>query len=613
MSFIPIKWYEISLNLIFFITSLFETSLAFIMLKIFDILHHQIAEHPLEETFARREDKKNWTKYNAQNILNDANSLSAGFIENGLVKGDKIAIICTTNRPEWHVVDIASMQIGVINVPMYPTISPSEYQYIFDHAEIKYVFISDKLLCKKIIPLLVNSPQIKGVFSFDELEGVQHWKNLFSNDEIGNIEAIKSKITDDDIATIIYTSGTTGIPKGVMLSHKNIMSNVLDCAQVVTIEYQDKALSFLPLCHVFERILNYTYMYNGASVYYADGLESIANNLVDIRPQYFATVPRLMEKIYENILRKSRALPPFKKKIFQWTLKIAETTPIDGSASAIQKLRLAIADRLVLKKWREAVGGQVKAIICGSAPLQPRLATIFINAGIPLLEGYGLTETAPVLTVNPFKKYAIRAGSVGPALPSVQLKLAEDGEILAKAPNVMLGYYKDEESTKATFTEDGWLKTGDIGHFIEDNYLVITDRKKDLFKTSGGKYVAPAVIENKLKESAYIEQVAVVGDGKKFVSALIVPNFELLKNWCKKNNLQNDSNSSMIEHNEVKKLYFNIVQKLNINFSKVEQIKKIALLENEWTVENGELTATLKVKRKIINEKYQSIINAFYK
>jgi long-chain acyl-CoA synthetase len=296
MSFIPIKWYEISLNLIFFITSLFETSLAFVMLKIFDILHHQIAEHPLEETFVRREDKKNWTKYNAQNILNDANSLSAGFIENGLVKGDKIAIICTTNRPEWHVVDIASMQIGVINVPMYPTISPSEYQYIFDHAEIKYVFISDKLLCKKIIPLLVNSPQIKGVFSFDELEGVQHWKNLFSNDEIGNIEAIKSKITDDDFATIIYTSGTTGIPKGVMLSHKNIMSNVLDCAQVVTIEYQDKALSFLPLCHVFERILNYTYMYNGASVYYADGLESIAINLVDIRPQYFATVPRLMEK-----------------------------------------------------------------------------------------------------------------------------------------------------------------------------------------------------------------------------------------------------------------------------------------------------------------------------
>lgn len=613
MSFIPIKWYEISLNLIFFITSLFETSLAFIMLKIFDILHHQIAEHPLEETFARREDKKNWTKYNAQNILNDANSLSAGFIENGLIKGDKIAIICTTNRPEWHVVDIASMQIGVINIPMYPTISPSEYQYIFDHAEIKYVFISDKLLCKKILPILSKSPQIKGIFSFDELEGVQHWKNLFYNHGIENIEAIKSKITDDDIATIIYTSGTTGIPKGVMLSHKNIMSNVLDCAQVVTIEYQDKALSFLPLCHVFERILNYTYMYNGASVYYADGLESIAINLVDIKPQYFATVPRLMEKIYENILRKSRALPSFKKKIFQWTLNIAETTPIDGTASAMQKYKLAIADRLVLNKWREAVGGQVKAIICGSAPLQPRLATIFINAGIPLLEGYGLTETAPVLTVNPFKKYAIKAGSVGPALPSVQLKLAEDGEILAKAPNVMLGYYKDEESTKETFTEDGWLKTGDIGHFIEDNYLVITDRKKDLFKTSGGKYVAPALIENKLKESAYIEQVAVVGDGKKFVSALIVPNFELLKNWCKKNNLQNDSNSTMIEHNEVKKLYFNIVQKLNINFSKVEQIKKIALLENEWTVENGELTATLKVKRKIINEKYQSIINAFYK
>lgn len=583
------------------------------MLKIFDILPYQIAQHPLDVTFARREDKKNWTKYSAESILNDAQQLSAGFIKNGLVKGDKIAIICTTNRPEWHVVDIASMQIGVINVPIYPTISASEYQYIFNHAEIQYVFISDKILSKKILPLLSKSPQIKGIFSFDEVEGVQHWIKLFSNEGIEKIDPIKSEITDDDVATIIYTSGTTGIPKGVMLSHKNIMSNVLDCAQVVTIEYQDKALSFLPLCHVFERMLNYTYMYTGASIYYADGLESIANNLIDIRPQYFASVPRLMEKIYENILRKSRTLPPLKKKIFQWTLKVAEATPIYGTASALQKLRLAIADRLVLKKWREAVGGQVKAIICGSAPLQPRLATVFNNAGIPLLEGYGLTETSPVLTVNPFRKHAIKAGSVGPPLPSVHIKIAEDGEILVKAPNVMLGYYKDEESTKATFTEDGWLKTGDIGHFTENQYLVITDRKKDLFKTSGGKYVAPAVIENKLKESPYIEQVAIVGDGEKFVSALIVPNFEMLKNWCKSNNLQNDSFNAMIDHKEVKKLYFNIVQKLNVNFSKVEQIKKIALLENEWTVESGELTATLKVKRKTIKEKYQSIINTFYK
>ncbi|HUH72781.1 MAG TPA: long-chain fatty acid--CoA ligase [Chitinophagales bacterium] len=592
---------------------MFETPFALTMLKIFDILHHQSAQHPLDDTFARREDKKNWTKYSANSILNDANQLSAGFLKNGLVKGDKIAIICTTNRPEWHVVDIASMQIGLINVPIYPTISAAEYEYIFKHAEIKYVFISDKLLSRKILPILSNLPQIKGIFSFDKLDGVQHWKRLFSSEGIEEIEPIKSNIIDDDIATIIYTSGTTGIPKGVMLTHKNIMSNVLDCAEVVTIEYQDKALSFLPLCHVFERILNYTYMYNGASIYYADGLESISNNLLDIRPQYFASVPRLMEKIYENILRKSRTLSPAKKKIFQWTLKIAENTPIDGRASAIQKFKLAVADRLVLKKWRAAVGGQVKAIICGSAPLQPRLATIFNNAGIPLLEGYGLTETSPVLTVNPFKKYAIKAGSVGPPLPSVQLKIAEDGEILAKAPNVMLGYYKDEKSTQATFTEDGWLKTGDIGHFIENQYLVITDRKKDLFKTSGGKYVAPAVIENKLKESSYIEQVAIVGDGEKFVSALIVPNFEILKNWCKSNNLQNDSLNTMIEHKEVKKLYFNIVQKLNVNFSKVEQIKKIALLENEWTVESGELTPTLKVKRKTIKEKYQSIINAFYK
>lgn len=581
--------------------------------RIFDILPYQKSRAPLDDALARREDKKIWTKYSTQEIIDASNQLSTALLNFGLKKGDKIAVISTNNRPEWHILDIASLQIGVVNVPIYPTISAQEYQYILTHADIQYLFVSDKLLHRKIQSVAVNIPSVKDVISFDFIPNVTHWKDLLKQPvDLNAINSIKNTITEEDIATIIYTSGTTGHSKGVLLSHKNIMSNVKDCVQVVTIQNRDRALSFLPLCHVFERILNYAYMYAGASIYFADGLETIAINLVDVRPQYFATVPRLMEKIYEGIERKARKLPSAQRRMYNWAVRQALTTPIDGSASTLQKAKLAVADKLVLNKWRAALGGNVKAIICGSASLQPRLATLFINAGIPVLEGYGLTETSPVLTVNPPIKGKIKAGSVGVPLPSVQIKLADDGEILAKAPNVMKGYYKDEKSTKESFTEDGWLKTGDIGKFTEDNYLVITDRKKELFKTSGGKYVAPAIIENKLKESPFIEQVAVVGDGMKFISALIVPNFDFLKSWCEKNNINFESNQQIITDSTIKKMYFDIIQKINVNFSKVEQIKKIALLDKEWTVEGGELTATMKLKRKSINEKYQATITGFY-
>lgn len=581
--------------------------------RVFDILEHQLSTHALNDTFARREDKITWTKYSTQNIIHISNQLSLGLHELGLRKGDKIAIISTSNRPEWHITDIASLQIGLINVPIYPTISSSEYEYIFQHAEIQYLFISDRLLARKLHSVLAHLPQIKGVYTFDKVEGMAHWQELLKDGDLEQVKNIKSTIKETDIATIIYTSGTTGLPKGVMLSHYNIMSNVLDCSKVVQIHQEEKALSFLPLCHVFERILNYTYMYSCTSIYFADGLETIAQNLLDVRVQYFATVPRLIEKIYEGILRKARTLTPFKKKIFIWALSLAEHFPTDGSAGIWDRIKLKIADKLVFQKWRAALGGQIKAIICGSAPLQPRLAQIFNNAQIPLIEGYGLTETSPVLTVNPLHQYGVRPGSVGIVLPSVQIQIADDGEILVKAPNVMQGYYKDEENTRASFTEDGWLKTGDIGHFTDEKYLVITDRKKELFKTSGGKYVAPAVIENKLKESSYIEQVVLVGDGEKFVSALIVPNFDLLEKWCEENHLLLQTKKEMIESKEVNNYFFNIVQEINIHLSKVEQIKRIALLENEWTIEGGELTATMKIKRKVINNKYHSIINEFYK
>lgn len=581
--------------------------------RIFDILPYQKSRAPLSDALARREDKKFWTKYSTQDLIDTANQLSTALLNLGLKKGDKIAVISTNNRPEWHILDVASLQIGLINVPIYPTISAHEYEYILTHADIQYLFVSDRLLHRKIQAVAASIPSIKDVISFDFIPNVTHWKDLLKVDaDLEVIETIKSTITEEDIATIIYTSGTTGHSKGVLLSHKNIMSNVKDCVQVVPIQNHDRALSFLPLCHVFERILNYAYMYAGASIYFADGLETIAINLADVRPQYFATVPRLMEKIYEGIERKARKLPSAQKRVFNWAVQQALTTPIDGSASIYQKTKLAVADKLVLSKWRAALGGNVKAIICGSASLQPRLATLFINAGIPVLEGYGLTETSPVLTVNPPIKNKIKADSVGIPLPSVQIKIAEDGEILVKAPNVMKGYYKDDKSTKESFTEDGWLKTGDIGKFTEDNYLVITDRKKELFKTSGGKYVAPAMIENKLKESPFIEQVAVVGDGMKFISALIVPNFDYLKSWCEKNHIIFESNQQIIAESAIKKMYFDIIQKINVNFSKVEQIKKIALLDKEWTVEGGELTATMKLKRKSINEKYQTTITGFY-
>lgn len=579
--------------------------------RIFDILHHQLANYPLKDAFARREDKKNWTLYSTQEIIDLADSLSMGLLNLGLQVGDKVAFIASTNRPEWHILDMASLQIGLVNVPIYPTISADEYEYILNHAEAKYLFVSDRMLLRRIIHLLPNLTHLKAVYTFDKLDEASYWRELLAESvDRERLEAIRAKISEHNLATIIYTSGTTGVPKGVMLSHKNIMSNVLDAMQMVPIQRDERAFSFLPLCHVFERILNYTYMHRGASVYFADGLERVAQHLPDIRPQYFAVVPRILEKIYEGIHRQARRLTPFQKRIFDWALKNAIDTPIDGSANWLQRIKLWFSDKLVYKKWRAAVGGRVRAVISGSAPLQPFLCRVFTNAGIPILEGYGLTETSPVLTVNPLD--AIRDGTVGVRLPSVQLRIAEDGEILVQAPNVMLGYYKEPEETKLSFTEDGWLKTGDIGYFNAENYLVITDRKKELLKTSGGKYVAPAPIENKMKESPFIEQIAVVGDGEKFVSALIVPNFGELKQWCLKNSINFTSRTDVIEDVAVKKLFLDTVRQINTNFSKVEQIKKVALLDNEWTVEGGELTATLKLKRKIIYDKYDYLIKKFY-
>ncbi|MCC6516179.1 MAG: long-chain fatty acid--CoA ligase [Chitinophagales bacterium] len=582
--------------------------------RIFDIIAHQQINSPLEKCLSRREDKKTWTHYSTQTFIETANQLSQGLLQLGLQKGDTVAIISTSNRPEWHFTDLACMQIGVVDIPVYPTISSKEYEFIFNHAEVKYVFVSDKLMYRKIAQIIPLVPSLKGVFSFDIVDNVTNWKTLLTNDKIlvEKVNTIKQSIQASDLATIIYTSGTTGIPKGVMLSHNNIVSNVKDCLKAIPVGKGEVILSFLPLSHVFERTINYVYFAGGVSIYFADGLETISEHLQDIKPNYFTTVPRLLERVFEKIIKKGQTLNGFKKNLFFWSVAQAQNTELGKTRTLVESTNLYIANKLVFNKWREALGGNIKAIICGSAPLQARLATIFTNAGIPILEGYGLTECSPVVSVVPFRQQEFRAGCVGKLLSSVQIKIAEDGEILIKAPNVMLGYYKNEEETKKSFNNEGWLLTGDIGEFTSDGYLKITDRKKELFKTSGGKYVAPSPIENKLKESFYIEQIALQGDGEKFISALIIPNFENLREWAAKNEIKALSNEELIENQQIKELYKRIITELNVNFGKVEQIKHFELLADEWTVENNMLTATMKLKRKKITEKYKDLIHSFY-
>jgi long-chain acyl-CoA synthetase len=589
--------------------------------RVFDIIEYQQKTSPLDTCLARREDlpagqngKKSWTSYSTDEFIATANKIIKGLLKLGLQKGDKVAIISVSNRPEWHFIDLACMQIGVVDIPIYPTISKKEYEYIFNHSEIKYIFVSDSLMYRKISQVLPHAPAIRGVYSFDKVDTIPQWKELL-NDEPSldeTLSSIKKSILPSDMATIIYTSGTTGVPKGVMLSHANIVSNVKDCLAAIPLQKKEIVLSFLPLCHVFERTINYTYFGGCCSVYYADGLETISEHLQDIRPHYFTTVPRLLERVFEKIVKKGKALTGLKKQLFFWALKQAQTTELGKPRTFTETSNLLVADKFVFSRWREALGGRIKAIICGSAPLQPKLATIFTNAGLPVLEGYGLTECSPVVSVVPFREQDFRAGCVGKLLPSVNAKIGEDGEIMIKGPNVMMGYYKDEEETKKVFNKEGWLLTGDIGEFTPDGFLKITDRKKELFKTSGGKYVAPSPIENKLKESFFIEQIALEGDGEKYVSALIVPNFETLKEWASKKEISYSTKSELIQNQQVKQLFKDIITDFNVNFGKVEQIKQFELLPDEWTVENGLLTATMKLRRKAIKDKFKDTIDSFY-
>jgi long-chain acyl-CoA synthetase len=565
--------------------------------------------------------KKNgsWREYNIREVADTVNQMSAGLLQLGISKEDgsaegrdKVAVI-SKNRPEWLMLDMAVQQIGAVLIPVYPTINAQELAYILYDAKVKIIFVNDIALHEKVKGILDSVPELKQIYSFDKIENVKHWRNILSADEnqLNQVKSISDEIKYEDLATIIYTSGTTGKPKGVMLSHKNILSNVMDSLPCFPPGENLKALSFLPLNHIFERMVSYLYLFKGTSIYYAESMDTIADNLREVKPNLFTTVPRLLEKVYERIMQKGEELSAVKKKLFFWAHGLAEKFEINKNQGVVYNLKLSIANKLIFNKWREALGNELVCIVSGGAACQVRLIRIFTAAKIPIMEGYGLTETSPVISVNRFEESGRMFGSVGPLIRNVQVKIAEDGEILCKGPNVMIGYYKQTELTEESM-EDGWYKTGDIGMMINNNFLKITDRKKEMFKTSGGKYVAPIVVENKLKESPYIENIMVIGAGEKFVGALIVPSFNKLKEWAKQEHILFNANEELLQDVRVKDLLRNEIDRFNQQFNHVEQVKKFELLPYEWSVETGEMTPKLSLKRNIIMEKYEDAVRKIY-
>ncbi|HTN46666.1 MAG TPA: long-chain fatty acid--CoA ligase [Flavipsychrobacter sp.] len=564
-----------------------------------------------------------YSTWSTAEVHKQVNQLAAGLIEKGISANDsttegrdKIALL-SNSRPEWLVTDLAVQSTGAILVPLYPNITISELVQIFQEAEVKGCFVHTKELFQAIVAVKPEIPSLQWIYSFEEAEGVPYWedckKRQVTTEDEAHIQTNKDSTKDTDIATIIYTSGTTGKPKGVMLSHKNIVSNLMDVKGIIeSIGFKErKALSFLPLNHIFEKMIAYVYLFYGFSIYYAESMETIGANLKEVKPTIFVTVPRLLEKVYERIMATGEQLTGIKKALFFWAVGLGKRYEIGGDLGWWYNFQLSIANKIIFSKWREALGGNVKAIVVGGAACQPRLAKIFTAAKIIIMEGYGLTETSPVIAVNHYNAENRRAGTVGPVIPNVQVKIAEDGEILCKGNNIMVGYYKQPQATADTFV-DGWFATGDMGEFIEGKFLKITDRKKELFKTSGGKYVAPQQIENKFKESKYIEQVMLVGAGRKFVSALIVPAFEALKLYLKDHQVEFESPQKAVEHPQTRHLFQNILNYYNPQFNHVEQVKQIILLDKEWSVESGEMTPKLSLKRKVILNKYEQKIEDLY-
>ena len=587
--------------------------------RLFDCIQYQLERKPLEAMMAGKESGQ-WKKYSTQTVKETVDKLSAGLLSLGISCGDmtaegrdKVAVL-SKNRVEWVLLDLAVQQIGAILVPVYPTINVNELEFVMKDAQVKLAFVNDEDLFLKMHSLKEKVPGIKDIYTFEHVANAKHWKevpNLSTPELKDRVKLIADKITYEDLATIIYTSGTTGTPKGVMLSHRNILSNVMASIPCFPPGEELRSLSFLPLNHIFERMVTYLYLFRGTSIYYAESLDTIGDNLKEVKPHMFTTVPRLLEKVYDRIMQKGNELTGTKKKLFFWAHSLAEKFEINKKQGMLYNFKLGIANKIIFNKWREGLGGNLKCIVTGGAACQVRLIRIFTAARIPIMEGYGLTETSPVISVNRFQESGRRFGTVGPLIDGVEVMIAEDGEILCKGPNVMMGYYKRPDLTAQEIT-GGWYHTGDIGTMSADNFLKITDRKKELFKTSGGKYVAPLAIENKLKESPFIEQVMLIGADKKFVSALFVPSFPNLRDWCRKNNVSDSSNEDLIRKPEIIEMFKELVESFNKFFNHVEQVKKFELLANEWSVDTGEMTPKLSLKRKVIIEKYRDAIERIY-
>ncbi|MCG8412338.1 MAG: long-chain fatty acid--CoA ligase [Bacteroidales bacterium] len=584
--------------------------------RTFDLLDRYIEKFPMDVALAGKQNGS-WVKYSTQDYVNHVNWISYGLLALGYTKGDKIATI-SNNRPEWNFVDLGLAQIGVTHVPIYPTIGSEEYNYILNHSEVKAIILSSKLIWNKITDIVKTVDSIKEVYAFNAIEELKSWNEIIElgkkNEEKYKDEVLKIKasIKKDDMVTLIYTSGTTGNPKGVMLSHNNIVSNSISTSKVHGIGYGHRAISFLPLCHVYERMMNYNFQYKGISIYYAENLGTITTDIKDIKPHIFNTVPRLLEKVYDGIIGKGKQLSGVKKMIFFWAVRLGLRYKLKAKYRFWYNVKLKVARKLIFSKWRDVLGGEDLVIVSGGAALQERLARIFWAAGISVVEGYGLTETAPVIAVNNHRPLVCKFGTVGAILENIDIKIDEDGEVLCKGPNVMLGYYKSEDLTKEVIDSDGYFHTGDIGFLDNEGFLKITDRKKAMFKTSAGKYIAPQVIENKLKESFFIEQAMVIGENEKFASALISPNLKFLHDWSSKHKIQYRDNSELISIPAVIARYQKEINKFNQTLGESEKIKRFRLVHEEWSSQTGELSPTQKLKREVINKKYDDIISDIY-
>jgi long-chain acyl-CoA synthetase len=584
--------------------------------RLFDFAYHQLENFPIADALTTKKDGV-WHKTSSQEYVNKANAISRALVKMGVQKNDKIAIISSSNRTEWHIMDVGILQVGAQDVPIYPTISETDYEYILNHCGAQYCFVSDQVVLDKIKKIKKNVPFLKEVYSFDQIEGCKNWSELLelgkSTDNQDVVEDRKASVGNVDLATIIYTSGTTGRPKGVMLSHNNIVSNVLDSAERCPFGNGNfRAISFLPICHIYERMVTYIYQFTSTAIYFGESLEKVGENIKEVKPNVMTGVPRLIEKVYEKIIAKGTALTGIKKSLFFWAVEIGNKYEPYGANGWWYEKKLALARKLIFSKWKEGLGGNLELIMSGSAALQPRLARIFTAANINIMEGYGLSETSPVISVNDMRNGGFRIGTVGRIIRNVEVKIAEDGEILCKGPNVMMGYYKDETQT-AEVLRDGFFHTGDIGVIDADGFLKITDRKKEMFKTSGGKYIAPQMLENAIKQSRFVEQAMVIGDGQKMPAAFIQPNFDFIREWATIHKINvGSTNAEIAENVEVKNRIDIEIETSNKNFGNWEQIKRTELTPDIWSIENGHLTPTMKLKRKAVMAMYQNLFDKIY-